>query len=65
MVRCKRCLKTVKEPKSASWEYGICPQCMDCKRNIDLKWEDDTIYRIEVNPVDMYWHEVTKRMIGL
>ena len=64
-MKCTQCKKVVNKTFNLSWdEFGICPECMDKKKNDGLKFVDDTIYRIEVNPVDLYWMEVTRRALS-
>lgn len=64
-MKCNQCDKVVIRTFNLSWdEAGICPECMDKKTNEDIKFVDDTIYTIEVNPVDLYWMEVTRRYLS-
>ena len=66
-MRCVRCGKTCLSPWSESWKlFQQCPKCFNTTK-LDAKgmFKDDTILRIQVNPVDLYWDKLTQRQILL
>jgi len=65
-MNCNKCNKRVRYPSSLTWtRFHLCPKCYgdapNAATNKDLIFKDDTIFRIEVNPVDMYWDKMTQR----